>query len=503
MSAPTVVMDNALYNDNKKKRPVMKKFYDYIIVGSGASGGALSYFLSRSGAKVLMLEAGKRYAADTFSSNEMHANSRLMWGGGTEMNTDADQIFLRGKVVGGGTIINQCLLDRFDDVAYNDWRTQSGVGFHDLNTMNRHYDEVESHLSLYTMQKQDWNGNAELYAKAFDNLGLEHSPLRRGQSNCNSDNDCIVCLGGCSRKSKQSTLETFIPKAEKEGLTLISEFEVAEVIHGESFVTVQGSHKGEATTYYGRKCIIASGAVGTTKLLLKSQLQKKLPALGKNFHCHPQWMTLAFFNDTVDSHKGFFQTLKSSDPRFRQWGFKLENVFAGPIALALLKQGYGGDHQQFMQRLRNMACIEVAVRDQDPGEISLNNAGKVVIKKTLSDGDRQRANHGNRLVNDMFKSLGAYEVMTSPMQIGLHLMGGCTIGQNAATSVVNEGFEVHGMKNIYIADSSTFPNAPGVNPMLTILALAHRASETILAEAGQRTTASRTTQKMASKEKAS
>lgn len=465
----------------------MKKFYDYIIVGSGASGGALSYYLSRAGASVLVLEAGKRYSSDTFSSNEMHANAKLMWGGGTEMNTDADQIFLRGKVVGGGTIINQCLLDRFDDVAYDDWRTQSGIDFHKLDTMNRHYDEVESHLSLYNMQKEDWNGNAELYAKGFENLGFECSPLRRGQSNCNSDNDCIVCLGGCSRKSKQSTLETFIPMAESHGMTLVSEFEVAEVIHGESFVTIQGSHKGEATTYYGAKCILASGAVGTTKLLLKSQLQHRLPALGEQFHCHPQWMSIAFFEDKIDSHKGYFQTLKSSDPRFRQWGFKLENVFAGPIAIALLKQGYGHDHQQFMERYRNMACIEVAVRDQDPGKISLNNNGKVIINKPLSDGDQQRADHGNRIVTDMFHSLGAYETMTSPMRIGLHLMGGCTIGTNEATSVVNEGFQVHGMKNLYIADSSTFPNAPGINPMLTILAMAHRASESILAEAGQRT----------------
>jgi len=476
----------------------MKKFYDYIIVGSGASGGALSYFLSRAGANVLMLEAGKRHSAETFSSNEMQANAELMWGGGTEMSADADQIFLRGKVVGGGTIINQCLLDRFDNVAYNDWRTQSGVGFHDLSTMNRHYDEVESHLNLYTMKEEDWNGNAELYAKGFDNLGLDYAPLRRGQANCNNDNDCIVCLGGCSRKSKQSTLETFIPKAEKEGLTLVSEFEVAEVIHGESFVSVQGNHKGEATTYYGKKCILAAGSVGTTKLLLKSQLQHRLPALGKNFHCHPQWMSIAFFNDIIDSHKGYFQTLKSSDPRFRDWGFKLENVFAGPIAVAMLNQGYGGDHQQFMQRYRNMACIEVAVRDQDPGQITLNNSGKLVIKKPLSDGDQQRANHGNRLVNDMFKSLGAYETMTSPMRIGLHLMGGCTMGQNESTSVVNEGFEVHGMKNIIIADSSTFPNAPGINPMLTILALAHKASETILAEAGQQITKT----KKSAKEKA-
>ena len=462
----------------------MKKFYDFIIIGSGASGGALSYYLTKSGANVLMLEAGKRFNPEDFPTNELDANAELMWSGGTDMNTDASTIFLRGKVVGGGTIINQCLLDRFDDVALNDWRTASGIDFFKSETMARHYDEVESHIDLYHLEKKDWNKNAELYAKGFDQMGLEWSPLRRGQNNCDG-NDCIVCLGGCSRKSKQSTTVTFIPKAEKQGLTLISEFEVNDVIHGDKFVTVQGTKHGRTESFYGAKCILACGAVGTTKMMLKAGMDKRLPAVGKNFHCHPQFMNIAFFNEVIDSHKGSFQSVKSSDPRFREWGFKLENVFAGPVAVALLRSGYGLDHQQFMRRYSNMACIEVAVRDQDPGTIQLNNKGRLVIKKSLTDNDRQRADRGNELVRNVFTQLGAYEVMTSPLQIALHLMGGCGIGTDESKSVVNESFQVHGMKNLYIADSSTFPNAPGVNPMLSIHALAHRASESILAEFGE------------------
>ncbi len=89
----------------------------------------------------------------------------------------------------------------------------------------------------------------------------------------------------------------------------------------------------------------------------------------------------------------------------------------------------------------------------------------------------------------MFRDLGAKEVMTSPMQIGLHLMGGCAIGQGADHSVVNEGFQVHGFNNLYIADSSVFPNAPGINPSLTIMALSHRAAQDILNECGVKSTA--------------
>ena len=66
------------------------------------------------------------------------------------------------------------------------------------------------------------------------------------------------------------------------------------------------------------------------------------------------------------------------------------------------------------------------------------------------------------------------------------------MGQNANSSVVNEAFKVHGMDNLYVADSALFPNAPGINPMLTILALSQRAAQSILAEAGQKEAASNT-----------
>jgi choline dehydrogenase-like flavoprotein len=62
------------------------------------------------------------------------------------------------------------------------------------------------------------------------------------------------------------------------------------------------------------------------------------------------------------------------------------------------------------------------------------------------------------------------------MSFGLHLMGGCTMGIDPKTSVVSPEFNVHGMKNLYICDSSIFPNAPGINPSLTIMALANKLS---------------------------
>ena len=74
----------------------MKRFHDFIIVGSGAGGSVLGHFLTQAGADVLMLEAGKRFSAETFPANEMDANAQLIWG--PDLKTD-NTILCRVTVV--------------------------------------------------------------------------------------------------------------------------------------------------------------------------------------------------------------------------------------------------------------------------------------------------------------------------------------------------------------------------------------------------------------------
>ena len=75
-------------------------------------------------------------------------------------------------------------------------------------------------------------------------------------------------------------------------------------------------------------------------------------------------------------------------------------------------------------------------------------------------------------IRNIFCSTGAKEIVESDIAIGLHLMGGCNMGVDPARSVVSPEFRLHGSRNIYAADSSVFPNAPGIDPAFTIMALA-------------------------------
>jgi choline dehydrogenase-like flavoprotein len=80
-------------------------------------------------------------------------------------------------------------------------------------------------------------------------------------------------------------------------------------------------------------------------------------------------------------------------------------------------------------------------------------------------------------------STGAVEIIPGNIAIGLHLMGGCNMGIDARRSVVSPEFKLHGFDRIYAADSSIFPNAPGINPSLTIMALSLKGADQIVQDA--------------------
>ena len=286
----------------------------------------------------------------------------------------------------------------------------------------------------------------------------------------------MSCLSGCHRDSKQSSLVTYVQKGEKEGLEISDNTEVEYIEHKSDKVIIWAKKNGKPVIYSTKKLVISGNSFGTNKILQNSGFKKYLPELGKYFSSHPQFMSFGIQEDPVDAHKGYFQTVASKDPNFRAAGFKLENVFAPPISTSMLFNARGVDHQRIMKKYRYLNCIEVAVRDENVGEISVKK-GKLVVTKPLTDQDKKRRDLGKQAIVNVLNASGAKEIIDSPFYFGLHLMGGCVMGNDKKNSCVSPEFNLHGFKNIYVSDSSLFPNAPGINPSYTIFAMAERLSE--------------------------
>jgi cholesterol oxidase len=58
-------------------------------------------------------------------------------------------------------------------------------------------------------------------------------------------------------------------------------------------------------------------------------------------------------------------------------------------------------------------------------------------------------------------------------------MGGCAVSNDPSHAVVNTDFRVHGYDNLHLCDASVFPSAAGVNPQLTVMALAWIAADSV------------------------
>lgn len=460
-----------------------RRVHDALIVGAGVSGSFVARRLVRAGMRCLMLEAGPRLSKDDYPRTEAEASARLYWGGGIELDRDATIGLLRARVVGGGSVVNQALLDRFDEDALGDWRARTGLPLFDSHKMAPWYDEAESELVIQTIPESRFNRNARIFAEGFSKLGWRCAPLRRGQSDCRYDegDDCIECLAGCHRESKQSMPLTVLKAALDGGLELRPEFEAWRVESDGSIATVHGRFRdGREASFRAETLWLAGGALGNSTLLLRSGWGRRLPALGRGFFCHPQEMVLARYDEPVDAHRGPFQGLKSDEPAFRRAGFKLENVFAPPGALALLTPGHGRSHLEWMEGVRHLACIEVAIRDTAEGSIGVGSDGRPWVRKRWNAVDRARRRAGLEAIERIFRATGARRIVRGGMAIGLHLMGGCRMGKSPRDSVVGPDFRVWGMPNVFIADSSVFPSAPGINPSLTIMAMSAAAAHAAL-----------------------
>jgi choline dehydrogenase-like flavoprotein len=458
------------------------KVFDIAILGSGLSGSIWANYCVNKQLETCVIEAGNYYKnPKEYPRGEAKTNSQMYWNGGAELNTTANLGFLRPKVVGGGSVVNQALLDRFDEQVFSEWNQITQLDFYKTFEINKYYSLAESKIKTKTFSSSDTNLNAKNFIKGCEKNNFQWTYLKRAESHCQG-NDCIECLSGCRKGSKQSADRVYFDSiANSPYLKLLTRSQVLSFEKSANHYKVfYQDSRGNVLSIQAKKIVLAMGSVGNSLFLLNSKIHKTIPRVGDNFYTHPQFMMLGIYPEKIHSELGSFQTVKSQDAAFRSKGFKLENVFAQPVGLAMLIPEIQARHRSYMNQITHMSCIEVAIKDTHPGRISVLNPLRAKIEKKLDKKDATKKEEGLKVIQSIFLESGATKTLEGKFGIGLHLMGGCSLGSNIMNSVFNLDFELWNHKGIYCSDSSLFPAASGINPSLTIMALTHAAAHRVL-----------------------
>ncbi len=166
--------------------------------------------------------------------------------------------------------------------------------------------------------------------------------------------------------------------------------------------------------------------------------------------------------------------------------------------------GYGPGFIDFMERFDKMLCFGFMVKDTSRGRVHRTAAGEPRISYWLNDHDLKQVRRGLGILSRVFFAAGAREVRMPVLGVdtlrGLadveklermpiaarhveltayHPLGTARMGKDPLTSVVDLTHETHDVHNLFICDGSSVPGSLGVNPQITIMAMALRAAEFI------------------------
>ena len=163
-----------------------------------------------------------------------------------------------------------------------------------------------------------------------------------------------------------------------------------------------------------------------------------------------------------------------------------------------------------MHAFKWQAPFITVARDHGEGEVVLDDLGRPVVRWALDDPvDRRLAIRAHRELVRLHEAAGAAEMFTAhqdmlrwrrgddmeeflarvesasyePNDVACftaHQMGSCRMGGDPSDSVADGRGELHDTKGVWIGDASAFPTAPGVNPMVSIMSLAHRTAAEML-----------------------
>src|SRR5919198_124585 len=423
----------------------------------------------------------------------------------------------QGRNPNWATIVNYMNCIRTPEHIRQEWAGHGIEGMDELE-YEQHLDAVWDRLSV-NVEATSQNRPHRKLIQAMEASGFPWKPItRNADKECDDPRVCGYCYSGCQRGCKQSTMKTYLQDASDAGARFVVGARAERVLADDGRATgveaTVTNADGSTTKLLvsAPTVVVACGSVESPALLLRSAIGG--PAAGKHLRLHPALIVEGLYEEPIEPWIGQAQSAVSyqfADAE-DQWGFLIESAPSAPAVVATSWPFVdGAEHKRdFAASFRHSAPFITVARDHGEGEVAIDQYGRAVVRWSLSDEvDRRLFVRGNVELAKLHKAAGAKEILTfhaDPVRwcqggdfdeflgrienasydandvaiFTAHQLCSCRMGTDPSESVADGRGELHDTKGVWIGDASAFPTAPGVNPMISIMSLAHRTSAEIL-----------------------
>ncbi|MEV7971253.1 GMC family oxidoreductase [Sphaerisporangium sp. NPDC088356] len=513
---------------------------DVLVIGSGFGGAIAAYHLAAGGARVVVLERGPWLTGQDFDHDFKLGSSYTR---AFDFVVGDGMSILGGNCVGGGSVVYFAAMPRAPRYTFE---RHGSIGRRmwpaavSRDTLDPWYDRVAESIKI---TQQDWNDVSYaggLWAAACNHAGRTANPVPVAIDTTKCTN-CNWMMAGCHFDAKQSLLFNYLPAAIAHGAEIRPLHEVQKIsrtddggyrVHYDHIDDEDYRIRGESGTIDAKVIVLAAGAGATPVILQRSEetLGTMPSAVGRYFSGNGERLNTAILNeDKVREVLGLergdglayeanqigkgpvvasWDRLDGSLPEYSR--FSLEQLYFPPGLGTILAQvpgatgpsWFGVDKKEILKRWRSWLIIFQMTEDDNEGvfgpppahgnadRLSQQMLGVGRLKYDPTPNTLRGWAEADAEVKDILERDGLAEVAAWTNDVvgayTVHPLASCRIGDDPATSALDDRNELRGHPGIFVTDGSAVPGALNVNPAMTIAALAERAIPGIVQAAQSR-----------------
>lgn len=509
--------------------------YDVVIIGSGFGGSVSALRLTEKGYSVAVLEAGRRFTSNDFAKTNWNLRRyfwfpRLGMYGILRMNLLDEVLALSGAGVGGGSLGYANTLYEPHDAFYadpqwadiTDWREELAPHYQMAKRMLGVTDAPADTPADDVMRAvAERMGVADTFRPApvgvfFGEPGVEvddpyfggAGPRRAG---CVFNGACMV---GCRYNAKNSLDKNYLYLAEANGAEVHAQTEVVDVMQAEEGWTVKTQRPGpikrrRVRTFTARHVIFSAGALGTTRLLLSLAERERLPNMsdrvGHLVRTNSEVLVGATADNTEVEYSQGLAITSSIHPEPRTHiepvRYPKGSSALAPLGTILTDGGPGMPRPvrylynvvrhpiRFIRTLSiykwaERTVILLVMQSYDNSIQLYRKKGRLGVRMASRQGHGKPnptyiplANEAARIAAEVMdgQAVSAINEVLLNRPVTAHLLGGAPIGSNPERGVIDPYHRMYGHDGLHVIDGSSVCANLGVNPSLSITAMAERA----------------------------